>query len=50
MQSLNLAAVATLWRVALRPSLARPHIRVPDIRAVDFAALKQAGNRFAFCF
>ena len=44
-QSWNSAAVKTLGRVARRPSLAVPHVRVAHAGQVDWAALHAAGIR-----
>eukprot|EP00667_Euglena_gracilis_P022854 EG_transcript_25585 len=44
-QSWNPAAAATALRVLRRPSLAVPHVAVPHIGHLDFAALRERGVR-----
>ncbi|RKO95665.1 hypothetical protein CXG81DRAFT_24038 [Caulochytrium protostelioides] len=40
-QSWNAAGIRAVWSVWKCPALARPHQQVPDIRHVDWAALKK---------
>ncbi|KAJ3161304.1 hypothetical protein HDU86_007086 [Geranomyces michiganensis] len=44
-QSLNLAALSSLARLVRNPSLLVPHIVVPDVRSINYPALKAAGVR-----
>ena len=44
-QFINWEALMTLRRVAVQPSLAVPHIRVPHVGCVDWTELKAAGIR-----
>jgi phosphatidylglycerophosphatase GEP4 len=48
MQSLNLSSIWTTLRVLLTPSLAVPHILVPDIRSINFFALRRHFHHIAF--
>ncbi|KAJ3365726.1 hypothetical protein GGF32_008124 [Allomyces javanicus] len=43
-QSLNTAGITTFFRVLVSPRLARPAISVPDVTAINYAQLKDAGH------
>ncbi|KAJ3152241.1 hypothetical protein HDU89_001460 [Geranomyces variabilis] len=44
-QSLNLAALGSLAKLVRNPSLLVPHLVVPDVRSINYPALKAAGVR-----
>ncbi|KAJ1833951.1 hypothetical protein LPJ63_002361 [Coemansia sp. RSA 2711] len=42
-QSINVPGLRALWTVITRPSLLLPRMAVPDIRSINFAALRRSG-------